>query len=141
MNVVMFNRAHEKKAFGENAPDQQRGNKTMASEAAAIFCSGTNALSLLRERVSPKKRFHSETHASVDKSFLGARRHVWLVVVLRHFCLFKERRNIKSPWDLWVKFDSHEGHLYNHQRRLNPKLRSTAHHQMSWTNLCPATFS
>jgi len=50
----MFNPVHEKKHL-ENAPDKQRRNKTMASEVAAIFCSGAKALSiLLCERVSPK---------------------------------------------------------------------------------------
>ena len=120
----------------------------MASEVAAIFCSGAKALSCCVNG-SHQKMFHSETR--FRRYVPDARRHVWLVGVLRHFCQSYSKRDGTSNLlgtIFFVKFDYHEGPAppppWNgsgkaHQDR-NPKLRSTKRHQMSWTNLCPPHF-
>lgn len=96
------------KTFGKNAPDKQRRNKTMASEVAAIFCSGAKALSCCVNG-SHQKMFHSETRF---RRYVSGREAPCLAggcATAFLPILFKEGRNIKSPWYFWVKFDYHEG--------------------------------
>lgn len=93
----MFNPVHKKKTFGKNAPDKQRRNKTMASEVAAIFCSGAKALSCCVNG-SHQKMFHSETRF---RRYVSGREAPCLAggcATAFLPILFKEGRNIKSPW-------------------------------------------